>query len=178
MIRTVLTFLLLVTTVSCFAQRYVLEKSKIRFYSEAPVEDIEAVNTESVSIIDLTTGEMAFSVPMRSFIFDKALMQEHFNENYLESHKYPKATFTGLAVNWEKFSGTRKTTVSGKMNIHGVVNNMEITGDMAIYGDKVVVDAVFVVKLVDHKIKIPTALFYNIAEEIEVTVHFEYKPYK
>ncbi len=162
-----------------FGQRFLADSSYVRFYSDAPVEDIEAVNTNALSLIDLADGEMAFSIPIDGFIFEKSLMQEHFNENYLESHRYPKATFTAAAVDWNLVSPTGKSDVSviGDLEIHGVKKQREIRGTMEISEDRVIIDAKFYVQLVHHKIKIPKALFYNIAETIEVTVHFEYKPY-
>lgn len=164
--------------VDATAQRYVVDSSFVKFYSKAPVEDIEAFNNNSNSIIDLENGHMAFSIPIKDFQFDKALMQEHFNENYLESKKYPKATFSAQVVDWKPFFGKKNVEVVGKLNIHGVEKRATMNGTIDLEGEAVIIDAMFYVDLVDYKINIPKAVFYNIAETIEVTVHFEYKPFK
>ena len=172
------TLLLTVIATVAYGQRFVLDKSTVSFYSSAPVEDIEAHNEEGNSIIDLETGDMVFSIPIRGFQFEKALMQEHFNENYLESHKFPNATFSAVAFDWERFNGEQEIQVGGDFNIHGVANRMEITGKMLIEKKRVVIDAEFDVAIAKHDIKVPKALFYNIAEVIQVKVHLEYKPFE
>ena len=161
-----------------FGQKYVLEKSSVSFYSHAPVEDIEAYSVEGNSIIDLETGDMVFSIPIRSFQFEKGLMQEHFNENYMESHKFPNATFSAVAFDWVPFKGEMEISVGGDFNVHGKTNRMEITGQMLVEANRVVIDAEFEVAIANHAIKVPKALFYNIAEVIKVTIHFEYKPFE
>ncbi|SMD38039.1 YceI-like domain-containing protein [Reichenbachiella faecimaris] len=168
--------LVLFCCLSAFAQKYVSNQSSIRFYSSAPVEDIEAVNTQSQSAIDLSNGGFAFSIPSNKFQFKKSLMQEHFNENYMESEKYPKATFTGKVKNWSMFSGEQEVVASGDLTIHGETKKVDIAAQLNIQNDQLIVDSVFPIALAEYKIKIPKALFYNIADTVEVTVHFEYKP--
>jgi polyisoprenoid-binding protein YceI len=157
------------------AQKYKSQKSMVRFFSDAPVEDIEATTTEAKSALDLTTREIVFSVSIKSFIFEKSLMQEHFNENYMESDKYPTATFKGkLAgidtenIQWQSAKAT------GNMSVHGVNKSGTYDGRIRIMTDSVFVEAVFPIALKDHNIKIPKVVFYNIAEIIEVTVKFSY----
>ncbi|WP_422362234.1 YceI family protein [Reichenbachiella sp.] len=174
--KSTIVFIFLVFGFSTFAQKYVSDQSRVYFYSSAPVEDIEAVNKQSKSAMDLSNGGFAFSIPSNQFQFKKSLMQEHFNENYMESEKYPKATFTGKVKDWESFEGERQVVASGDLTIHGVTKNVDIPAQLTILQNELIVDSVFPVALAEYKIKIPKALFYNIADTVEVTVHFEYKP--
>src|SRR5687767_8832418 len=87
--------LLIITATDTRCQKYVAEKTFISFFSDAAIEDIKADNKKTTSIFDSATGEIVFSVPINEFQFEKSLMQEHFNEKYMESDKYPKSTFNG-----------------------------------------------------------------------------------
>lgn len=158
------------------AQKHVAEKSVITFFSEAPIEDIIATNTKTASIFNVQTGELVFSVPIREFQFEKKLMQEHFNEKYMESDKYPKATFSGKLIDLDPTQASEQAVkAKGKLTIHEVTKDVELDGTAQL-GDKIVLKSKFSVKLTDYKIKIPQLLFKNIAEEIEVTVDITYKP--
>jgi polyisoprenoid-binding protein YceI len=158
------------------AQKYVAEKSVITFFSDALIEDITASNAKTTSIFNKQTGELAFSVPVREFQFENKLMQEHFNEKYMESDKYPKATFSGKIINLDVAqTDVQQVKAKGKLTIHGVTREVEIYGT-AQPGDKITVKTKFRVKLADYKIKIPQVVFQNIAEEVEVTVDITYKP--
>ncbi|MEH0157884.1 YceI family protein [Limibacter armeniacum] len=153
----------------------------IRFFSDAPLEDIEAINESVISFINISSGEMVFKVPIQQFQFDKSLMEEHFNENYMESEKYPNASFKGT------FKGIQKetlndgqnypVTVTGDLTIHGVTKSYTTEGNISMTDGKLQASSVFMVKLEDHKIKIPQVVFQNIAEEVEVTVTLNYTPY-
>ncbi len=170
-------FLLIVLTfpIFCFAQKYKSIKSYVRFYSEAPVENIEAVNTKSTSIFDAGSKRIAFSVPIRDFYFAKALMQEHFNENYMESEKYPTATFSGQIVGLDpNSSATQQVKAEGKLSIHGVEKDVVIEGELKPGENYIKVKSKFMVKLEDYNIKVPSIVTYNISEIIEVTVLFDY----
>jgi len=158
------------------AQKFQSEESYIKFYSSAPLEDIEAVNRTGRSIIDLEKGEIVYSVKIKDFKFDKSLMQEHFNENYLESDKYPNSTLSGKILDWNGNDGKQKVRVTGKLDIHGISKDVQLVGTIDYSEDKVTIESVFWVELKDYKIKIPKAVFYNIAEKVEVTIKFEYKP--
>ncbi|MFY0686817.1 MAG: YceI family protein [Cyclobacteriaceae bacterium] len=175
-------FLLLLVLVLVFtvgqAQQYVSTESYIRFYSDGVVEDIEAVNQKGKSVIDISSGEMAFSIPIDAFQFEKELMQEHFNENYLESDKYPKSTFKGVIENFAAKEGSQRVTAIGELTIHGVSRDIVAEGSIISDANEVTIESVFTVRLEDYKIKIPKAVFYNIAEEVEVTIKFTYAPYK
>lgn len=163
---------------NAIAQKYLSNESYIRFYSEAPLEDIEAINEESRSVLDLATNQIVATVPITGFQFEKKLMQEHFNENYLESDKYPQGTLKAQleGIDWE--NPEKEVTAKGEMTIHGRTNEVNLTGTVVKNGDDIVVEAVFMIQLQDYKIKIPKAVFYNIAESVEVTVKFNYQPYE
>ncbi|MEO9871268.1 YceI family protein [Ekhidna sp.] len=169
--------LLFFVCITSFGQKYKTEESYIKFYSSAPMEDIEAVNESSTSIIDMDSKNIVIVIPITSFEFPKELMQEHFNENYLESDKYPKATFKGKLTNWDGQEGKSSATAEGTLELHGVSKEIKIDGEIDKKGDALNMSAVFIIKLEDYKIKIPKAVFYKIAEEVEVTAKFDYKPY-
>ena len=106
------------------SQKYFTRDGKITFLSEAPIETIEATNSKATSVIDISSGKIEFAVLIKAFHFEKALMQQHFNENYMESSKFPKATFKGKidSVGQVDFGkdGTYEIMVSGDMTIHGI----------------------------------------------------------
>lgn len=158
------------------AQKFVAEKSVITFFSDALIEDITATNSKAVSLFNRQTGEVAFSIPIREFQFEKKLMQEHFNEKYMESEKYPKASFSGVLQNFDgSLSGVQNVKAKGKLTIHGVTREVEISGTAEV-GNKITLKSKFPVKLADYKVEIPQLVFKNIAETVDVTVDITYKP--
>ena len=160
------------------AQKYISKSSTIDFFSSAPLEDIQAVNQHATSILDLGTNEIVFSVPIRNFEFQKSLMKKHFNENYMESDKYPKATFRGKIIGLEQLEGIYRARAVGKLAIHGKTKEVDITGEVHKKADEIILTTKFQVLLKDYNIKIPKILFSNIAESVEVSVEFKYKPYE
>lgn len=166
-----------VMSASAVAQKFTAEKTYVKFFSDAAIEDITAENTKASSIYNEATGDVVFSVPIKEFEFEKSLMKEHFNEKYMETEQYPKATFQGKISGYQSSnSGEQKATATGKMIIHGVEQNVTINGTMENIKGAPKMKAKFMVKLVDYKIKIPQLLWKNIAEEVEVTVEFNFKP--
>lgn len=166
---------LLMACSAAFAQKYRTSTGKVSFFSTTPMENIEAFNNEVACAIDSKTGSVAFQVPIKSFKFEKQLMKEHFNENYMESDKFPKATFEGKiadvsAVNFAK-DGTYKVSTSGKMTMHGVSQNVTLPGTVTVKGGSITVNSKFNVKPADYKIAIPKLVEGKIAKEIEVTVN-------
>jgi len=157
------------------AQKYITKNGVINFYSDTPMEKIEASNDQVNCALDLETGHMVFKVLMKSFEFEKALMQEHFNENYVESDTYPTATFKGSIVNYKDISfsvpGTYESQIEGELTMHGITNEVNESGEFIIGDDgKITGKSVFNIKLKDYKIKIPNAVVDNISEEIEIRV--------
>lgn len=157
------------------AQMYMTRTGKITFFSSTPIENIEAFNNEAAAVLNTSSNEVAFKVPVKSFKFEKQLMQDHFNESYMESDKYPKAEFTGKItnpgdINFSK-DGSYKATVSGKMTIHGVTQDVTIPGTVTVKGSEITINSKFMVRTADYKIKIPAMAASKIAKEIEVTVN-------
>jgi polyisoprenoid-binding protein YceI len=168
---------LIVTNLTASAQKYVVDKSNVSFFSDAAIEDITAINKKASGIFNPGNSEIVFSIPISEFQFEKSLMQEHFNEKYMESDKYPKSTFQGKVNGFSTGnSGIQEVKAVGKLNIHGVTREIEIPGTIEKKNDKLLMKAKFPVKLADHKIEIPQLLWQNIAEQVEVTVEFEFKP--
>ncbi len=158
------------------AQKFTAEKTYIKFFSDAAIEDITAQNTKTSSIFNEATGEIVFSVPIKEFEFEKSLMKQHFNEKYMESEQFPKAVFQGKISGYQSSTaGEQKATAAGKLTIHGITNEVQIPGTIENSNGALKMKAKFIVKLVDYKIKIPQLLWKNIAEEVEVTVEFNYK---
>lgn len=159
------------------AQKFISEKNHVSFYSKAPLEDIEAHTYKSKSILDTGSGEIICTIPINTFQFKKSLMQEHFNENYLESHKYPRAKFKGKVSGFEKTSGKQKVTAQGTLEIHGVSKEVTIEGEMEYSPQEISIRSQFPVRLSDYKIKIPKLVVSNIAEVVEVRIELIYVPY-
>lgn len=172
-------FLLTISSIAASGQKYALDKSRIEFYSHAAIEDIRADNKKTTGLFNAETGEIAFSIPIKEFQFAKSLMQEHFNEKYLESDKFPKATFQGKIDGFDaKSSSPQQLKASGKLTIHGVTKEVEIPGTIEKKNDHWVLNSKFMVKLADYNISIPQLLFQKIAEQVEVTSDLDFKPQK
>ena len=170
----VVLFLLLMFSVQVHAQRFIGQNGKIVFFSEAPVENISAVNTKVSAVFDTNTGDLVFQLNISDFVFKKALMQEHFNENYLESDIYPRSTFSGKVVD----SKNGKATVQGDLTIHGKTNTIKVNGSMIQNKQSIVISAVFSVMLEDYNIRVPKIVMYKIAEEIDIKVNIELEKIK
>jgi polyisoprenoid-binding protein YceI len=150
------------------------------FFSQTPVEDINAQSQKMLGVMNIKTNELALSIDNETFVFPNKLMQEHFNEKYMESEKYPKSTFKGKiseAVNLTN-DGEYKVTVVGKLNIHGVEQERTITGTIVVSKGVVTIKSDFIVKVADHKIEIPKLVVSNIAEEIKVSIIANLQPKK
>jgi polyisoprenoid-binding protein YceI len=178
---TIFIAIIMLATIS-FGQRYITKNGHIKFYSETPMESIEAHNRQVNSVLDIATGDFVFKVLMKSFEFEKALMQEHFNENYVESDKYPNATFKGKVANLNDLDltkdGQHEAVIEGELTIHGETQNIQTTGTFDVAGNVINGTSVFMVKPEDYKIKIPNTVMNNIAEEIEVTVDIKLEAFQ
>ena len=170
----VIVFTILIFSVGVNAQKYVTKNGFIRFYSDSPMEKIEANNRVVNSALDASTGDFIFKVLMKSFVFEKALMQEHFNEKYVESDKFPNSTFIGKVTNIKevKFEkdGVYPVTVEGKLTIHGETKQVSEKGTFEIREGKISGKTKFNILLTDYKISIPGAVTNNISKTIEITV--------
>lgn len=172
--KTILLFGIILFAFTVYSQKYLTKNGHIKFHSETPMETIEAHNRQVNSALDIETGDFVFKVLMKSFEFEKALMQEHFNENYVESDKFPNATFKGKVLNVQDFDFTSDNTfdviIEGDLTIHGVTKKIREKGSFSVENGQINGISTFIVKPEDYKIKIPKTVLENIAEEIEVTV--------
>lgn len=151
--------------------------AEIDFFSSAPIEDIHAVSKEGISVFNAETGEISFQVKIRSFQFRKAKMQEHFNENFMESHKYPLASFKGKVKEdhlEQLIDGENRITITGILDVHGNKKQREIPAILKVENDKVQLRSRFNVACEDHDIEIPKILWKNIAEVVLVKVNANY----
>lgn len=144
------------------------------------MENIEGTNNEVTSMIDTSKGDIVFAVLVKSFRFEKALMEEHFNENYLESTKFPKATFQGKFTNTQSINftkdGTYTATVEGDLTMHGVKQRQTATGTITVKNGKISAVSTFTIKLADYKIERPSLVADKISETIEIRVNCQYEP--
>jgi hypothetical protein len=156
------------------AQKYVTKNGFIRFYSDAPIEKIEATNRQVNAAMDIITGDFVFRVLMKSFAFEKALLQEHFNENYVESDKFPNATFLGKIINIKEVNfskdGIYPVTVEGKLTMHGETKQVSEKGTFEVKEGKLIGKTKFNITLSDYNISIPNAVVNSISKTIEINV--------
>jgi polyisoprenoid-binding protein YceI len=173
------TLLFALVSLTGFSQPiYSTNSGRASFFSDAPLEDIEAKSTKLQAAVNAGSKKLAFSIPIKSFQFEKSLMQEHFNEKYLESDKYPNATFTGVLVNPPDLTknGSYEVEAKGKLKIHGVEQDRTVKGTLKVEGTQINLQAVFPVRVADHKIEIPQLVFEKIAEVVEVTINATLAP--
>ncbi len=179
--------LITTTLLSCFFMtilsgqgKYFTSNGTISFYSYTPIEEIAAENNTVSGVIDAATGEMAIIVEMTAFQFKKKLMQEHFNENYVESHIFPKARFNGRITNHETVdyssTGSYEVEAKGEMTLHGVTRVITTEGTLEVQTGGLAVMAVFSLNPKDYEIRIPRVVRKNIAEQLEVTVNMNLIP--
>ena len=158
---------------------YKTNSGNIHFFSHTDIEDIEANNHKVKSAFETQNGVIQFSVVVKDFEFEKALMQEHFNENYMESNQYPRAKFDGKIMDLGaiKFSkdGSYSSKVKGKLTIKDVTREIETTATFKVTGDNVNGKATFIINPEDYNIEIPKVVSDKISREIKITVDSDYK---
>jgi hypothetical protein len=169
-----LLILVLLFPVASFAQLYKTVQGNVKFTSNAPLELIQAQSAKITGLLKISDRSFAFSIPMASFEgFNSSLQRTHFNENYVESSKYPNATFEGKIIEDIDFRVPGKYEIrgKGKFNIHGVEQLRIIKCHIIIQEDKITITSKFSVMLADHNIKIPSVVSKKITEEIEVEIN-------
>ncbi|MEL6916754.1 MAG: YceI family protein [Bacteroidota bacterium] len=178
----IITLVLIFTVWMGFSQesgQLIARQGQASFFSYTSVENIKATNNQVLSIIDLSKNEIAISILMRAFVFEKALMEEHFNESYIESDIYPKATFQGNILDFDTSTeDTQTKIVKGTLSIHGVDKEIEIKTRIEKGDDTYMFSGDFEVEIKDYDIKVPPILAKNIAKTISITFRFEYMPYE
>jgi polyisoprenoid-binding protein YceI len=173
-VNKIILFILLIYSTNLYSQIFLAKTGEISFFSEAPMEDITAINNKVSAVYDNDTKQLVFQLDIKDFIFPKALMQEHFNENYLESDLYPRSIFTGKVIS----QSLENAIVEGELKIHGKTNKIKVSGILKKENNTVNISAKFIVKLEDYDVKIPTIVMYKIAEEIDVEVSIKLKEVK
>jgi polyisoprenoid-binding protein YceI len=157
-------------------QIYGTKKGTISFFSSTSVEDIDAKSTTAEMLMNIDVFQIAFRVKQTSFVFPKSLMQEHYNENYMESEKYPWASFKGsmVAINGEKIDlhkdGTYQMNVVGKMNMHGVDKDFKAPITLVVKAGTIHGTAKFRIYMADFKVEKPSVLSATLADFVDVTV--------
>ncbi|MFL5787884.1 MAG: YceI family protein [Flavisolibacter sp.] len=175
-----LVFFICVAFISRSQDKYYTKSGKIEFYSKASLEDIEAKNKTVSAILDSKSGILQFSVLMKSFEFEKALMEEHFNSDYVESEKYPKAEFKGTIVNNSEINYTKEGTyqahIKGQLMMHGVTKNIETTGIIRVTGSRLETNSTFTILLSDFNIRIPSVVKDKVSRNIKINVDCKMEP--
>ncbi len=177
--RIILSLLIIVACCNNIAaQKFYTKNGSISFFSKTPVEDIKADNNQVMAVINTQTGELQFSLLTKGFHFKKALMEEHFNADYMESDKFPKATFKGAITDISKVNfakdGSYAVAVSGDLTIHGVTKKTTANSTIAIKDGKIAGTSKFTITVADYGIVIPKIYRDNIAKTIEITVACNY----
>lgn len=170
--KLIITLLLAVSAVS-FSQKMMTRSGEIKFDATVPtsVDNVAATNNTVSSIFDKGTGDLVVQAMVKSFKFKVPLMEEHFNENYMESSKFPKATFKGKASNYAGKDGSYE--VEGDLTMHGVTNKVKTKMSFTTQGGKLVISGNINVKLADYKIDIPSLAKKTLAENAKVSIKLE-----
>jgi hypothetical protein len=158
----------------------------VTFFSEAPLEDIEAANKGAIIVLNTTTNDIQVRVSIQNFKFKNSLMEEHFNENYMETDKkgandangaptYPNRNSIFKGKINEKFDysvdAEHKVSISGKMELHGVTKDVVLDGTLTKKGSEITLSSKFKLKISDYNIKVPSMYVKNIAEVVDVTIN-------
>jgi polyisoprenoid-binding protein YceI len=178
--RLIFSVIILSLVTSVNAQKLMTKNGFISIYGHTPVEDIKADNNQVASVLDTSTGDLVFQVLIKSFHFDRALMEEHFNENYMESDKFPKATFKGKITNLQSVNfaknGTYDVNVEGDLTIRDATNKINAKGTIEVNAGGINANSKFLISPEDYKINIPGVVREKVAKDLETTVTIKYSP--
>ncbi len=169
-----------VFTTGAFAQIYIAKTCEISFFSASPLENIQATNKAAKPLLNIATNDVQIKIPNTGFVFEKPLMQEHFNENYMETEKFPNTIFKGKInekVDWTK-DGEYKVTVTGTLSMHGVDKPITTDGLVTIKGGEITIATKFKIHIADYNIKVPSLYIQNIAEDVDVKLNAVMMPFK
>ena len=178
--RWLLYFGTLIAISPLYSQKYFTKKGKIAFTSEAIFERIEAVTNEVIAVWDWDAGKFEFSVPIKSFTFEKALMQTHFNENYLESDLYPKAYFKGEIIEKTLLDSPNhyRIRINGDLTIHGVTRPITDETVVEVLPERLKGEASFSIEVADYQIEIPWIVREKVAKVVDIAVKIDCEPLK
>lgn len=181
MLKKLFMLILLGVSLGVFAQgKFIAKNAYISFYSSTPMEDILGETYEAVTILDSETGEVLFQAIMTTFHFKRALMEEHFNENYMESTKFPKTKFKGKIEGFTRDmlkAPVASIKITGQLNVHGVEKTITVPGTIGLENGQLVATSKFKVTPEDYGITIPSLVRDKIGKEMEVTVKASYLPF-
>jgi len=167
--------LLVFVSLQASAQRFMTKTGTIDFVATGAIEKIEGSNKSVACLLDSKAGSLDVIIQIKSFVFEKQLMQEHFNENYMESDKFPKASFKGSIINMTSINvakdGEYTADVVGKLMIHGVTKDVKSTGKVIIKGGKPILKSAFAVLLADYGIEIPGAVKDKISKDVKINLN-------
>lgn len=162
-----------------FGQEYFTKNGNISFYSKATLENISADNNQVISLLNIQTGSLRFSVLINAFHFPKATMEDHFKSDYMESDRFPSSTFKGTITDINKIDiskdGTYSVNVTGSLQIHGLTKEVTAPGTISIEEGKMTATSVFTIVLKDYHIEIPSIVINNISEQIKITINCLYE---
>jgi hypothetical protein len=181
MLKKIFILIFLAASIGVFGQgKFIAKNAYISFFSSTPMEDILGESNEAVTILNAETGEIAFQALMTTFHFKRALMEEHFNENYMESTKFPKAKFSGKIEEYNKTmlsAPLADIKVTGTLSVHGVDKTITIPAKLGLENGKLAGTTKFKVTPEDYGITIPSLVRDKIGKEMEVTVKANYLPF-
>jgi len=160
-------------------KQYITRNGQVTFFSYASAENIQAENNETLSLLDIKNKKIAVSILMRAFEFEKSLMQEHFNDSYIESDIFPRATFEGTIVDFKpSLRGKQTKYIKGDFTLRGITNPLKIKADI-VYKDKLyTITGETTINVKDYKIRIPEILSSKIAKKVKITFNLKYEPYE
>ena len=174
--RNLIIFCFLSLSITAFGQKYITKTGTIDFEASVPAfEPVKAKHSTTTAVLDLSNGNLAVLALVKGFRFKNALMEEHFNENYMDSDTYPKTTFTGTIIdfNADDIGAKQEYTVKGTLTIHGKEKEIEAPISLSKNGDTIILETTFTTAPGDFDIKIPNVVKEKISESIVVTGNFE-----
>lgn len=171
--KIIVTIVCLVFSSAVFSQKMLTRSGEIKFDATVPgaLDAVIATNNTVSSIFDKSNGDFVVQAMVKSFKFKSPLMEEHFNENYMESDKLPKASFKGKVLNYDSKSGSYD--VEGDLTLHGVTNKVKTKMTFTNTDDKVAISGKFTVKLNDYKLDVPALAKKTLAETAKIEIKFE-----
>lgn len=159
--------------------QYIERQGEVTFFSYTSVENIKATNNQVLSLLAPKSGEIVVQILMRSFVFEKSLMYEHFNESYIESDLHPKAVFDGDIIDFDPdMQGEQTRIIKGDFTLRGIKKPVEIKATIAKSNNEYMISGMLNVLIKDYDIKVPPILSPNIAKNIQISFKFQYVPHE
>lgn len=176
------TFLMIFTFTVKAQEKYFTKTGQIYFMSHTDAIDIDGTNKQVVCFLDITNGELVFAVLIKSFEFTLATASEHFNETYMESHKFPKANFKGKIKNYELLDlskpGVYQVETEGQLTIHGVTKNIVEKATLTVEKGQITGHCSLKVNIADYDIKVPKVVEERVAKTVDVKIDVKLIPFK